>query len=449
MSEMYQPPRPPEAGTGGGPPTLDLGKEGERWGGWPAPDAYWGPPPGGNWGPPAPPGAYWQPEPPRRRGLLVMGILAFVIAVAAVAGVGFSQILTWPAPRSVSTTPPDRGPQLAPGAPSGPASPGPAGSAVPNGPLDRNAVTAAVNPGVVDVNSTLGLQGARAAGTGIVLASSGLVLTNNHVINGATGISVTDVGDGRTYQATVAGYDVSEDIAVLRLANASGLRTVPIGDSGMVRVGDPVIAIGNAGGLGGTPDAAPGTVTALDQAINATDESGATSERLTGLIQVAANVQPGDSGGPLANSTGQVVGIDTAASQGFQIQAAGGQGYAIPINKAVAIANQIRAGQASATVHIGATAFLGVEVTSANGRNRAAVSGAAVGGVVANSPADQAGITGGDVIVSLDGQTIDSPTALTRLMNGHHPGDRVRLGWVDGSGQSLTATLRLANGPAG
>ncbi|MGZ6840495.1 MAG: S1C family serine protease, partial [Frankiaceae bacterium] len=129
---------------------------------------------------------------------------------------------------------------------------------IPAGSSDA-AIAAAVSPGIVDINTTLGYRGAQAAGTGMVLTSSGEVLTNNHVIEGATSITATDVGSGQTYTASVVGYDPSEDVAVLQLTGASGLQTVTIGDSSAVRVGQRVVGIGNAGGTGGTPSYAGGS----------------------------------------------------------------------------------------------------------------------------------------------------------------------------------------------
>jgi S1-C subfamily serine protease len=124
-------------------------------------------------------------------------------------------------------------------------------------------IRAATNPGLVDVVTTLGYQGAKAAGTGVVLTSNGEVLTNNHVVKGATSIKAIDKGNGRTYTAKVVGYDASHDIAVIQLQHASGLQTANLGDSSTVRVGDKVVGIGNALGRGGTPAAATGKVTAL------------------------------------------------------------------------------------------------------------------------------------------------------------------------------------------
>ena len=223
-----------------------------------------------------------------------------------------------------------------------------------------------MDPGLVDIDTTLGYQQEEAAGTGIVLTSTGEVVTNNHVIDGATTISVTDVGNGKTYSASVVGYNRTKDIAVLQLHGASGLNTATIGNSSSVSVGEDIVGIGNAGGTGGTPSAAGGTVTALNQSITASDEGDGTSEQLTDLIQTNADIQPGDSGGSLVDTSGDVLGIDTAASAGFSFQSSGqssgNQGYAIPINEAITIAKEIEAGTSSSTVHIGATAFLGVEV---------------------------------------------------------------------------------------
>ena len=213
--------------------------------------------------------------------------------------------------------------------------------------MGLSALVAKVSPALVHINVRLDHQNA-AAGTGIVLSSSGEVLTNNHVISGATSISVTDVGNGQTYPATVVGYDRSHDIAVLQLQGASGLQTASIGNSSAVAVGDEIAAIGIAGGRGDTPSIAAGTVSALDQTISVRDDTTGSAQQLTGLIQVTAQLRPGYSGGPLVNTAGQVVGVNTAASTGSE--SSGGEGFAIPINEAIAISKQIDAGIASATV---------------------------------------------------------------------------------------------------
>jgi S1-C subfamily serine protease len=331
--------------------------------------------------------------------------------------------------------------------------------------LTTSQIASKVDPGLVDVVSTLGYQNGEAAGTGMVLTSSGEVLTNNHVIDGATSIKATDVGNGRTYTAKVVGYNKTKDVAVLQLQNASGLQTVSLSSAG-VQSGQKVVALGNAGGKGGTPSVATGTVTGTGKTITASDESAGNAEQLQGLIETNAGIQPGDSGGPLVNTQGQVVGMDTAASSGIsttgfgsQSQQTATQAFAIPISHATTIADQIEAGQASSTVHIGATAFLGVEVSPAsaaggfggyfgNGGGSSASGGATVAGVVSGSAAAQAGLAQGDVITSVAGHTIASSTDVSSTLAAHHPGDKISISWTNQSGQSQTATVTLGSGPA-
>ena len=198
--------------------------------------------------------------------------------------------------------------------------------------LSASQIAARVDPGLVDVISTDGYQQATSEGTGIVLTSTGEVLTNNHVINGATSIKVVDVGNGKTYTAAVVGYDATQDVAVLQLQGASGLTTASLGDSSSVQTGDSVVALGNAGGKGGTPSVATGSVTALNQSITASDDLSGVSEQLTGLIETNADIQPGDSGGSLVNAYGEVIGMDTAASSACQSgQSAGPVGPVGPV----------------------------------------------------------------------------------------------------------------------
>jgi S1-C subfamily serine protease len=314
--------------------------------------------------------------------------------------------------------------------------------------LTTSQIAAQTDPALVDVVSTLGYQQATSAGTGLVLTSSGEVLTNNHVIRGATSIRVTDIGNGRTYTARVVGYNQSHDIAVLQLQGASGLKTVTLGDSSSAAVGQKVVALGNAGGKGGTPSVAPGRITSLGASITASDAEAGTSEALKGLIHTNAGIQPGDSGGPLVNTAAQVIGINTAGSQSQPGQT---QAFAIPINEAVSIAGQIEAGDSSATVHIGPTGLLGVQILS---QSRAAASGAAVGngaavaGILSGSPAAEAGLTAGDTIVGVGGHSISSPSGVQSALEPHHPGDQVSISWTDQAGQTHTATVVLTTGPA-
>jgi S1-C subfamily serine protease len=371
--------------------------------------------------------------------------------------------------------------------------------------LSTSQIASRVDPGLVDIVSTLGYQNAEAAGTGQVVTSSGEVLTNNHVIDGATSIKATDIGNGRTYTAKVVGYDKTDDIAVLQLQDASGLATVSFGDSSDVTAGQAVVALGNAGGKGGTPSVAAGTVTALGQSITASDEGSDSSESLSGMIQTNADIQPGDSGGPLVNSAGQVIGIDTAASTSSDLSSPYGQspsgqspygqspygqspygqspygqspygqsgqspdgqpsssggsqteGFAIPINKALSIASQIEAGKASDTVHIGATGFLGVEVASSDASSSFGGgisggdqngSGVTVEGTLSGSPAADAGLSAGDVIDSVNGHAVSSSSDVQSAIEQYHPGDKVSIVWTDQSGQTHTSTVTLTNGPA-
>ena len=317
--------------------------------------------------------------------------------------------------------------------------------------LTTSQIATQTDPGLVDIYTTLGYQQAQAAGTGMVLTSSGEVLTNNHVINGATSITARDIGNGRTYQAKVVGYDHSHDVAVIQLQGASGLQTVTLGDSGSTSPGQKVVALGNALGKGGPPAVATGHIASLGASITASDEGAGTSEQLTGLIHHNAGIQPGDSGGPLVNTAGQVIGINTAASQGTHFQGQQTQAFAIPINQAKSIADQIEAGTSSTTVHIGPTGLLGVQIMSADSAAASGIqagAGATVAGVVSGTPAAGAGLTQGDVIVSVDGQSVSSPEQLQSALGQHHPGDSVTIGWQDQTGQTQSASVVLANGPA-
>ena len=383
----------------------------------PEPPPWFGPgDPGGPGGPPGYGGGEGPGNPTRRfrRGLLIAGV-AGAAALAAFWGLSAAGVTS--------------------------------GTKV----LTTSQIATQTDPGLVDINTTLGYQQAKAAGTGMVLTSSGEVLTNNHVINGATSITARDVGNGRTYQAKVVGYDHSHDIAVLQLQGASGLQTVNLGDSGSAAQGQKVVALGNALGKGGTPAVATGHIASLGASITASDEGAGTSEQLTGLIHHNAGIQPGDSGGPLVNTAGQVIGINTAASQGTQFQGQQTQAFAIPINQAKSIADQIEAGTSSTTVHIGPTGLLGVQILSADSAAANGIqagSGAVVAGVVSGTPASGAGLTQGDVIVSVDGQSVSSPEQLQSALGQHHPGDSVTIGWQDQTGQTRSASVVLANGPA-
>ena len=292
--------------------------------------------------------------------------------------------------------------------------------------------------GVVVIETNLAYQGGSAAGTGIVVAAKGEVLTNNHVIRGATTIRVVEPRTGRRYPARVVGYDVVADVAVLQLDHASGLATVSLGSAAGAKVGRQVTAVGNAGGTGRLV-ATTGSITGVGRSIAVQDEDGLTS-RLRGLIQTDARLQPGDSGGPLLDASGRVLGIDTAASARFGFRSGGG--YAIPIARVLSIARQVVAGHGTAEIHVGGTAFLGVTI-----RSDAELGGALVGAVVAGSPASRAGLRPGDLITAAGARAIDSAETLGRALQSLKPGSIVKLTWYDRLNTPTTATVRLASGP--
>lgn len=302
--------------------------------------------------------------------------------------------------------------------------------------------TSPIGTGVVVIDTALGYEGGSAAGTGMVLSSSGEILTNNHVIRSATRVRVVVPGTGHSYAAKVVGYDVTADVAVLQATGASNLATVSIGDSSALKVGEAVRAVGNAGG-GGTLVSATGTVTALERAITVSEDDGETA-RLTGLVETNASLEPGDSGGPLLVS-GKVVGMDTAAStgSGYQ-QVASSDGFAIPIARAVAVVKLIEAGEASTTVHIGGTAFLGVSIDP---NADTPVAGAAIAAVVPGGAAATAGLVEGDVITAVDGHAISTATALSKAILAKKPGSTVTITYLDGSGTKASTSAKLGSGP--
>ncbi len=331
--------------------------------------------------------------------------------------------------------------------------------------MNDEAVYGKVEPGVVDVTASLRYLQETAKGTGFVIdAAAGLVLTNNHVINGATSVTVTPVTSGRSYPARVLGYDRAHDVALLQLPGAAGLRAVSIGRSAQVQEGTQVLALGNEGGQGGSPTVAPGVISGLGRTIVASDQSSGLTETLHGMMQTSADIRPGDSGGPLADAAGRVIGISTAAG-GNTVYS----GYAIPIDQVLPIARQIAARRPGGQVQIGLPAFLGVLMPDSTGGEARggtngctdgattalpasvapAWSGALVGGVLCGTPAAAAGLSAGDVITALGGQSVTSPRSLSALISHYRPGSRTVLAWVSPDGRLHTAVVRLSAGPAG
>jgi S1-C subfamily serine protease len=410
-----------------------------------APDAAVPPPPPP---PPAPPWGFagqpqWQPEPhrPARGRRVVAAALAGLFVVGIGTGVVAERLTSSSSPTSnIATTVPNV-PGLGLG--NGGSSSGNAPTAAPSTTSpDTAAIAAKVTPGIVNITITLAGNGG-AAGTGMLITSTGEVLTNNHVIDGETSVSVELPSTGKTYSAHVVGYDLTEDIALVQIDGGGNFTTVSVGNSSTVTVGQAVVALGNALGRNGAPSVTAGNVTHLNQTISASDQSGGDVETVSGLIEVDAQIQPGDSGGPLVTSSGNVIGMDTAA------QSAGGRfsqqtsslAYAIPINKAIQVVRQIQSGKSTNLVHVGATrALLGVGTEDTQ-------NGVRVDTVEPGSPAAGAGIGVGSIITALNGGTVDTNSALRNDIIQHAPGSSVTVTWTDASGASHTSTVVLTTGP--
>ena len=426
------------------------------------------------------------PRPPRRR----IGALSYLLVALAAGALGAGSVVALYHPTSNNTSvasPQPSSSALNPNPlPTG-AMPQPSPSS-PSTSAGEQAIVNKVAPGLVIINTTLQYNSEQAAATGMVINPDGLVLTNNHVIEDSTSITAR-TANGHKYQAKVVGYDVTGDIALIQLQGASGLKTVPIGNSSSLKTGDSVVGMGNAEGQNAIAPA-PGQVTALNQTITAGDQGGSvTSETLHNMIQTNADIVSGDSGGPLADSAGQVIGMDTAGNDGgFSVQQ-NSSGYAIPIDNALAVVRQITQNQASSTVTIGYPPFMGIYIgqgsnsdpqaqaeqqNGGNGfggfngngngngnqncytsdRNLVAPanianvnSGTLILGTICGGPAMAAGMTAGSVITAVNGQAIGAPDSLTGVVSKFKPGTTIKVTWVSPSGQRSTSSIKLTAGP--
>jgi len=387
-----------------------------------------------------PPAPAWTPPPPPPPPVIdssmwnrIAAYLVLIAVVAAGAGAGIG----WSLARAVTnnthqTAQASQQPTTQPESPITQVTPSPNASS--NGSVD--AAAAKVIPAIVDINTTLG--NGQAAGTGMIISSTGEILTNNHVVTGSSSITVTVQGQSQTYSAHVVGVNVAQDVAVVQIdQSVSDLPTVTFADSSAVLVGDSVLAIGNALGQGGTPRVTQGQVTALNQTITAgTGQNDA--ETLSGMVQSDAVIYEGDSGGALVNSSGQVIGMITAGqAQGFR-SAASDVGYAVSANNAVSQANRIRAHESASDLTYGQVGYLGVSVAA-----QPTVSGALIVGVQSGSPAAAAGITAGSVITRVGGTNITSAGTLGTAIKSHRPGDMVSVAWTTQGGATHTATMTL------
>jgi S1-C subfamily serine protease len=384
---------------------------------WPGGATYSNDPWGGSGWMPAPPASGWwsqqyysyePPPPPRRTSRLVMFGVFIVIFVFVASAAATAVIAT-------------RG-------------------------IGGSGSTSGVEAATVDINTSLG-GGSAAAGTGMVLSSSGVILTNDHVVAHGLQYSVRLTSTGASYPATLIGEDSIHDIAVIQVDGVSGLATAPLGDSSTVHVGDSVTALGNAEGRGGAPAVANGQVTALGQSITASDQTGQALENLSGMIQTSAPIQPGDSGGPLVNGDGRVIGMDTAASGGRRGPQSGSiQAFAIPIDTALNYAHQLIAHPTAPP----SPALLGVCVgPSTSPQGAVLVAGAPCGanGVESGTPAATTRLVAGDVITSVGGTAVVSDSSLRSILQGDHPGQSVVIAWTDPKGQQHRATVTLAAAP--
>ena len=324
-----------------------------------------------------------------------------------------------------------------------------------NGTVDTSSISDKVSAAVVNINTTLS-DGGEAAGTGIVLTADGTVITNNHVIDGATDIQVEIGGNGETKPAKIVGYDATDDIAVIKIKNVSNLKTATLGDSSRVAVSDTVVAIGNALGKGGDPTVTAGIVSGLNKEITAGDANGGSSETLRNMIQIDAAIQPGDSGGPLVNTDAEVIGINTAAaaSGGFRQSAANVASRSPSTTRRRSRSRSSTAARAPRCTSA-SRGIIGVSIqsdaTQSSGRTSSTSpstgSGAPVLAVQPGSPAADAGLAKDDVITGVEDTTVRGSTDLNAAMSQYHPGDKVKITWTDSTGKSRVATITLILGP--
>ena len=373
-----------------------------------------GPPP---W-PPLPPQGPPPTRPPRQRwfgAALVGALVGALVAGAVTAGA-----LTW----LDDDTPADPRQQATPVSTTG-------------GALDVHAVLDAVQPGVVSIDVT-GSQGS-GSGSGMVIEPDGLVLTNAHVVEGATSITV-NLADGTSEPADFIGSVPSSDVALVRVRGAEGLDTVTLGSSSALRVGDPVVAVGNALNLGAEPTVTTGIVSALDRSLEADN-----NETLDGLLQTDAAINPGNSGGPLVNAAGEVVGVNTAIIGGSQ-----NIGFAIGIDTVKPIIEDLRTGGG-----VRGRTVIGVTVADlADVRDQVLTrfaierdNGAFVAGVVAGGGAAEAGMRAGDVIVGVEGETVRAAADVSKVITHFSPGDEIEVTYERaGEQETVTVTLGSAAG---
>jgi S1-C subfamily serine protease len=332
-----------------------------------------------------------------------------------------------------------------------------AGPALLNGTTNIEQVIAKVQPAIVSIDAkstssapqsifggtSSGVQ--EDQGTGMIITSDGEVVTNNHVIAGATTITVTLFGSLKALPAKLIDTDPTNDVALLQITGQSDLPTVSYGDSDNVQVGDAVVAIGNALGLSaGTPTVTQGIISAKGRTVQASDSTGSATETLTNMFQTDAAINPGNSGGPLVDSSGKVIGMNTAvAASADGTSQAQNIGFAIPANKIEKLLPALRSKSISGTSQAG-TAYLGVSLETLTSQLRSQYNfvpteGAVVLQVEPDSPAESAGLQQGDVITSFNGKAVTSADQLAAAVQADKPGTKVTIGLYRGQTQMMVS----------
>jgi S1-C subfamily serine protease len=302
-------------------------------------------------------------------------------------------------------------------------------------PMDVAAVAEHIAPSVVTISADIevdGLGGGGSVGTGVITTSDGEILTNAHVVENASEIRVRLTGETEPRQAELLAIDPGNDLALLRIAG-DGFVPATFAEPESVRIGDAAVAIGFALDLDGAPSVTLGIVSALERTITIDDGA------LDGLIQTDAAISSGNSGGPLVNTLGQVIGINTAVARGDFSTAASNIGFAISVDEVLRVVGQLRE-QATGTVR--EEGFLGVSL----GDRRDGGQGALIGEVTADSPADEAGIVDGDIVVAVDGKTVDGAAGLVAAIRDREPGDEVTITVIRG-GETVDVVATLTGRP--
>jgi S1-C subfamily serine protease len=281
-------------------------------------------------------------------------------------------------------------------------------------------------------------QGLSISASGVVLTSDGEVLTTNDAISGSSSIRVTVPGTSRTYRAEVAGYDVTADVAVLELDHAEHLHVARLGNAALVAAGQAVTAYGGSA-------FAAGHVLVTHQDFIEENPDGSNGLRLPDLLSDDAPAPPSFTGGPLVNGSGRVIGINVLGVVEAGVRPTGLQA-AIPIDRARSTVAAIAARRSSPAIHVGPTAMLGIAVAPGD-LYQGLTTGVTVQAVLPSSPFRRTGLGPGDIIQSLGGQQVSSPTDLTTFLLSAKPGELVDLEWVGSSGGVHSAQVRLAAGP--